>query len=110
MHEGLINRVGGLSLPRKSVVRFTDRSDMTLDVYRGRNTTTTTIVILKQFYIISESIEFLLTSCKPCLFSLRSKFCAMMFLVNYHAVTSFLAAAVATAYSPVHALCTKPRI
>ena len=39
MHEVLVNRLGGLSLPRKSVVRLTDRPDMTLDVYRGRNTT-----------------------------------------------------------------------
>ena len=38
MHEVLINRLGGLSLPRKSVVRLTDRPDMTLDVYRGRKT------------------------------------------------------------------------
>ena len=42
MHEVLVNRLGGLSLPRKSVVRLTDRPDMTLDVYRGRKTTTTT--------------------------------------------------------------------
>ena len=34
----LANRLGGLSLPRKSVVRLTDRPDMTLDVYRGRKT------------------------------------------------------------------------
>ena len=40
MHEVLVNRLGGLSLPRKSVVRLTDRLDMTLDVYRGRKTTT----------------------------------------------------------------------
>ena len=33
------DRVGGLSLPRKSVVRLNDRPDMTLDVYRGRKTT-----------------------------------------------------------------------
>ena len=39
MHEVLVNRSGGLSLPRKSVVRLTDRPDMTLDVYRGRKTT-----------------------------------------------------------------------
>ena len=38
MHEVLVNRLGGLSLPRKSVVRLTDRPDMTLDVYRGRET------------------------------------------------------------------------
>ena len=40
MHEVLVNRLGGLSLPRKSVVRLTDRPDMTLDVYRGCKTTT----------------------------------------------------------------------
>ena len=39
MHEVLVNRLGGLSLPRKSVVRLTDRPDMTLDVYRGCKTT-----------------------------------------------------------------------
>ena len=39
VHEVLVNRLGGLSLPRKSVVRLTDRPDMILDVYRGRKTT-----------------------------------------------------------------------
>ena len=39
MHEVLVNCLGGLSLPRKSVVRLTDHPDMTLDVYRGRKTT-----------------------------------------------------------------------
>ena len=39
MLEVLVNRLGGLRLPRKSVVRLTDRPDMTLDVYRGRKTT-----------------------------------------------------------------------
>ena len=38
VHEVLVNRLGGLSLPRKSAVRLTDRPDMTLDVYRGRKT------------------------------------------------------------------------
>ena len=37
MHEVLVNRFGDL---RKSVVMLTDRPDMTLDVYRGRKTTT----------------------------------------------------------------------
>ena len=41
VHEVLVNRLGGLSLPRKSGARLTDRPDMTLDVYRGRKTTTT---------------------------------------------------------------------
>ena len=39
MHKVLVNRLGGLSLPRKSVVRLTDRPEMTLDVYHGRKTT-----------------------------------------------------------------------
>ena len=39
MHEVLVNCLGDLSLPRKSVVRLTDRPDMTLDVYHGRKTT-----------------------------------------------------------------------
>ena len=39
VHEVLVNRLGGLSLPWKSVVRLTDRPDMTLDVYRGRKAT-----------------------------------------------------------------------
>ena len=43
VHEVLVNRLGGLSLPRKSVVRLTDRPDMTLDVYRGRKTTNQSI-------------------------------------------------------------------
>ena len=39
VHEVLVNRLGVLSQPRKSVVRLTDRPDMTLDVYHGRKTT-----------------------------------------------------------------------
>ena len=39
VREVLVNRLGGLSLPRKSVVRLTDRPDMILDVYCGRKTT-----------------------------------------------------------------------
>ena len=39
MHEVLVNCLGGLSLPRKSVVRLTDCPDMTLDVNRGGKTT-----------------------------------------------------------------------
>ena len=39
VHEVLDNRLRGLSLSRKNVVRLTDRPDMTLDVYRGCKTT-----------------------------------------------------------------------
>ena len=45
MHEVLVNCLGGLSLPRKSVVRLTDRPDMTLDVYHGRKTTMQQIIL-----------------------------------------------------------------
>ena len=40
MHEVLVNHLGGLSLPRKSVVRFTDRPFKTIAVYCGRKTIT----------------------------------------------------------------------
>ena len=39
MHEVLVNRLGSLSLPGKSLVRLTDHPDMTLDVNCGRETT-----------------------------------------------------------------------
>ena len=39
VQEVLVNPLGGLSLPRKSVVRLSDHPDMTLDVYRGCKTT-----------------------------------------------------------------------
>ena len=45
VHEVLVNRLGGLSLPRKSVIRLTDCPDMTLDVYRA--TTTTALYLYK---------------------------------------------------------------
>ena len=38
MHKVLVNRLG--QSKSKSVVRLTDRLDMTLDVYRGHKTTT----------------------------------------------------------------------
>ena len=53
-HEVLVNRLGGLSLPRKSVVRLTDRPDMTLDVYWGRKTT---IQQQQQFWVSSEYLQ-----------------------------------------------------
>ena len=40
VHVVLGNRLGDLSLSRKSVVRSNDRPDITIDVYRGRKTTT----------------------------------------------------------------------
>ena len=40
VHEVLVIHLEGLSLPRKSVVRLTDRLVMTLDAYLGRKTTT----------------------------------------------------------------------
>ena len=39
MHEVQVNCLDGLSLPRKSVLKLTDRPDMNRDVYRRRKTT-----------------------------------------------------------------------
>ena len=73
MHEVLVNRLGGLSLPRKSVVRLTDRPDMTLDVYRGRKTTIQPtkkfsdldpifkVKVLYVGYLLNELMDFLQT-------------------------------------------------
>ena len=52
MHEALVNRLGGLSLPWKSVVRITDHPDMTLDVYRGCKTTIQQQKVKQVVYII----------------------------------------------------------
>ena len=40
MHEVLVNSLGGLSLPGKSVARLIDRPNMTIAVYHGHITTT----------------------------------------------------------------------
>ena len=40
VHGVPVNRLGGLSLSRETVGRLIDRPDMTIDVYRGRKTTT----------------------------------------------------------------------
>ena len=59
MHEVLVNHLGGLSLPRKSVVRLTDRPDMTLDVYRGRKTTIhNTHITGTQVYTLSGDVVY----------------------------------------------------
>ena len=47
MHEVLVNRLGCLSLPRKSVVRLTDRPDMTIDF---------TVDVKQQFNSTSHSV------------------------------------------------------
>ena len=58
MHEVLVKRLGGLSLPRKSVVRLNDRPDMTLDVYHGRKTT------IQQQYVKFSGYALFLRNCK----------------------------------------------
>ena len=59
VHEVLVNRLGGLSLPRESVVRLTDHLDMTLDVYRGRKTTMQHILFFFFFFqILGDIPEF----------------------------------------------------
>ena len=57
MHEVLVKRLGGLSLPRKKVVRLTDRPDMTMlftvDVkqqqHNNKNNTNLSLIILSLF-------------------------------------------------------------
>ena len=62
MQEVLVNRLGGISLARKSVGRVTDRLDMTINVYRGRRTTTTTLegnlFASLRFYLVVERYLF----------------------------------------------------
>ena len=52
MHGVLVNRLGGLSLPRKSVVKLTDCPDMTLDVYRGCKTTIQQQQLYLSIYVV----------------------------------------------------------
>ena len=54
MHEVLVIRLGGLSLPRKSVVRLTDRPDMTLDVYRVKEQYNQPIKLISQLQTDSQ--------------------------------------------------------
>ena len=54
MHEVLVNCLGGLSLPRKSVVRLTDRPD-TVDIKQQCKTTTTTMKFEKA--MVNEPLE-----------------------------------------------------
>ena len=68
MHEVLVNLLGGLSLPRKSVVRLTDRPNMALDVYRGRKTTVqlssamekafTSVLISQRYFVVILTLKF----------------------------------------------------
>ena len=59
VHEVLVNCLGDLSLPRKCVVRLTDRPDMTLDVYSGIKTTMQQLydVMYQGSYLIRPSEE-----------------------------------------------------
>ena len=59
VHEVLVNRLGDLSLPRKSVVGLTDRPDMTLDVCRGRKTKTVTTTYTGQKRCLSKRLDYL---------------------------------------------------
>ena len=96
MHEVLVNSLGGLSLPRKSVVRLTDRPDMTLDVYRGRKTTIQPtnihsvcglVVILHSMYGLVVSLYFYIWSGGHLIFS-----CVAWWLsyINGHPTVTFV--------------------
>ena len=49
MHEVLVNRLGGLSQPRKSVVRLTGRPGMTFDVKQQCNNNNTLPMLSRAF-------------------------------------------------------------
>ena len=69
MQEVLVNHLGGLSLPRKSVVRLTDRPDMTLDVYHERKTTMQTYAsyLIKLWQYVDQLIDMSVrTATSPC--------------------------------------------
>ena len=74
MHKELVNHLGGLSLPRKSVVRLTDPSpNMTLDVYRAGKTTTQQQLLVNEIDYSGLSLRFSLSSIssqRPAFFSL----------------------------------------
>ena len=74
MHEVLVDRLGGLSLPRKSVVRLTDRHDMTLDVY---------VDVKQQYNNVNSLIHILIAAAvrKPG-FRGISKFLVLSFILN----------------------------
>ena len=57
MHEVLVNRLEGLSLPSKSVDRLNDRPDVTLDVYRGRKTSNNSKKSERQNVLPNEQID-----------------------------------------------------
>ena len=60
MHEVLVNRLGGLSLPRKSVVRLTDRSDMAVDVtVYVKQQHNNNIIPMTTFFSITEIVVYL---------------------------------------------------
>ena len=71
MHKVLVNRLGGLSLPRKSVVRLTDRLDMTIDVYRKQQHNNNNIVIIELEKTKGESES---ARCRSCS---RVDFCSL---------------------------------
>ena len=65
MHSVLVNRLGILSLPRISVVRLTDRSDMTIAVCRGhRATTQHQLSLVKFLSILKLGTKYLVALCE----------------------------------------------
>ena len=69
-------------MPRKSVIRLPDHPDMTLDVYSGRKTTTTTTLL----YILSDMGMHPLLLC--CLNRL-SRICTVSFLISKKSLTEY---------------------
>ena len=63
MHEIRVDRLGGLSLRRKSVLRLTERPDMTPAVYCGRKTTKQEQHIIRSIFAVADLLHFALKQC-----------------------------------------------
>ena len=102
MHEVLVNRLGGLSLPRKSVVRLTDRPNITLDVYRGRETT-----MQQQQQSIGPDCA-AVHSCNSCLDLLHGKVVEVITndfaIISFHIILFSAAPVVLPNSTPIHTL------
>ena len=85
VHEVLVNRLGGLSLPKKNVVRLTDRPDMTLDVYRGRKKSTIQHLTVKLLSVVKGISGQTVQSIQP-LISIYTKRSLFWICTIYHSI------------------------
>ena len=81
MHKVMVNHIGGLSLPRKSVDWFTDHPNMTIAVYNGRKTTIQQQLYgytSKEYYSDLKMLVSLVTGGCSCLY----RHCGVLYVLN----------------------------